>query len=322
MNIQEYRKQVAERLAEAAKQQATFDAFLDRERSGLQRLESVGIGRSSAEEEVARLLEVISDRSEETRIRVAGVQRTTDLAEPSVELIESVLALLRDTGEPAELRRAALAVVRQLHFNPVVTKAMRPSFMAALRALVDDSDVELRVQAIILLAQQKDEYVQRRLLEGLRDPSKGTVPPEKAIQLLGYDIHAEHFPLLHEFVRNPPNDLAKQEAVRLLSADPTAAELLVEVVRDKAAPPEVRKAGAVALQSMAPVEFEKQAKAVVLDDGEAPEVRASFVGALEHFGNPAALEQDGVFSTALDGILGPKTPKVLEAAVRRFKGGR
>ena len=73
-----------------------------------------------------------------------------------------------------------------------------------------------------LLAQQKDGFAQKKLLEGLQDPSKALVPPEKALQLLGYDVHAAGFRAARTILENPPNPVAKQEALRLLAADPTA----------------------------------------------------------------------------------------------------
>src|SRR5437667_255576 len=82
-------------------------------------------------------------------------------------------------------------------------------------------------------AGDEDEYVQRRLIEGLERRSKALVPAAKAVQLLGYDVHAEYFPLLRQIVRQPPTRAAKREAVRLLGADPASKQLLLDLFKDK-----------------------------------------------------------------------------------------
>ena len=52
----------------------------------------------------------------------------------------------------------------------------------------------------------KDGFAQQKLLEGLKDPDKALVPPEKALQLLSYDVHAEAYPVAREIVNKPPNE--------------------------------------------------------------------------------------------------------------------
>ena len=115
--------------------------------------------------------------------------------------------------------------------------------------------------AIGILAREKDDYVQRRLVDGLEGKSKALVPAAKAIQFLAYDVHSEYFPLAKRIVEKPPSRGAKVEAVRLLAADPSAKDLLVGILADRSEKPEVKMAGAVALQSLDPEEFERQAQA-------------------------------------------------------------
>jgi hypothetical protein len=115
----------------------------------------------------------------------------------------------------------------------------RPDYLATLRSIIEDPDAQLRRRAIGILAREKDEYVQRRLIEGLEQRSRALVPAAKAIQFLGYDVHAEYFPLLRRIIEQPPSRAAKREAVRLLSADPAATDLLVTLLNDKQQDPEV-----------------------------------------------------------------------------------
>ena len=57
----------------------------------------------------------------------------------------------------------------------------------------DDPDPELRQRVLGILMREKDGYAQKKLLEGLKNPAKALLPPEKALQLLSYDVHAEAY---------------------------------------------------------------------------------------------------------------------------------
>src|SRR5258705_13591202 len=50
-----------------------------------------------------------------------------------------------------------------------------------------------RQRVLGILMREKDGYAQTKLLEGLKNPGKSLLPPEKALQLLSYDIHAEAY---------------------------------------------------------------------------------------------------------------------------------
>jgi hypothetical protein len=180
--------------------------------------------------------------------------------------------------------------------------AKRPDYLAALRSIVDDPDSQLRRVAIGILAREKDDYVQRRLVDGLEGKSKALVPAAKAIQFLAYDVHSEYFPIAKRIVEEPPSRGAKVEAVRLLAADPSAKELLVGILADPREKPEVKMAGAVALQSLDPEEFERQARRIVLDDDEDDQLRALSLNALTYFGNPATQSEDDELARRVESL--------------------
>jgi HEAT repeat protein len=233
-------------------------------------------------------------------------------------LIDAVLGVLRDDTEPAELRKTALSVLQQSSFSAVVFAPKRPEYLAALRSIVDDRDAELRRRAIGILAREKDEYVQRRLLEGLERPSKALVAPAKAIQFLGYDIHAEYFPLLREIVRHPPSRAAKREAVRILGADTSSRDLLADLLNDKRESREVRNISAIALQTLAPDQFEAQARRIVLDDDEDDQLRSTCLTAMAHFGNPAALSRDEELTRHVEQLWRRSASPQLKQATRGY----
>jgi hypothetical protein len=110
--------------------------------------------------------------------------------------------------------------------------------------------------------------------------------------LLGYDIHAEHYPILREMVQNPPSPEAKEEAVRLLAGDPASKGLLEDLLSNRDETREVRNASAAALQSMDPEEFERQAREITLAEDEYDDIRATAINALTLFGDQEALDQD------------------------------
>lgn len=188
--------------------------------------------------------------------------------------IDELLELLRDTDMPADQRTEILYLLRQLSFRFALFPAKRPAYLSALRDIVDDPDPTLRRRAVGTLAREKDEYIQRRLIAGLEGNEKALVPTAKAIQLLGYDVHAEYLPLLRRFVEDPPNQSARKEAIRLLAADADSADLLLEILRDREEKPDVRRISAIALQAIAPEVELNESRRIAADDSEPPELRA------------------------------------------------
>lgn len=319
MKASEYRQQYQQQLDLASQKQSNYGDFLDKSQPVSERL---GVLNNTSglrnEEEVAETVDIISDKEENLEIRASALHAISINIGDSSELIDRVLNLLGDDTESPELRLSALKVLQQLSFSSVIFKSKRPEYLAALRPIIDDKDTKLRQQAIKILAINKDEYVQRRLLEQLRGHSKALIGISKAIQMLGYDIHAEHYPILKDILRNPPSRAAKKEAVRLLSADPSSKEYLTEILKDKSEHSEVRKISAVALQSLSPEEFENQAKEIVLDDDDDDDLRATCVNALDQFANPTSLNQDAKLNKHIKNLHQKSTSRQLKKAVKRF----
>ena len=320
MDTPEYRRQYEEQIERAAEDQRQgYRVFSDRSRPAEERREA--LHRAAAlrgQDEVNEAVDVILDRGEDPSLRASALRAIGIEVGKRHDLIDMVIGLLRDSAEPAEVRLAALRVLQQSSFRAATFNPKLPEYLDALRTIIDDSDASLRQQALEILAQEKDEYAQRRLLEGLKDPSVALVPPEKAVQLLGYDIHAEHYPILRDMVQNPPSPEAKQEAVRLLAADPTSKDLLMERLQDKDEVRDVRIASAAALQSLAPAEFEEQAKQIVLDDDEYDDLRATAINALTHFANQEALSQDVELTRRVEQLREEAPSEDVERTADRF----
>ncbi len=319
MDLELYHQQYQESLQAAADKRADYAKFLDRSRPEDERLEAArDTGGFQSTEALSQSVQIVRDPSEPPQIRALALSKAGSDIAKSPDLIEMVLGLLKDPAGPVEVRRAALNLLRQMRFTSPVLEMKRPEYMDVLRAIIDDADQVLRQQAIEMLAQQKDEYVQRRLLEGLEQPAKALLPPAKAIQMLGYDVHAEYFPILREIVKNAPDAATKQEAVRLLSADPTSVGLLTELYRNRGEHEKVRRASAIALQALAPAQFEQHAKNIVLDPDEEEGLRTTSISALSHFGDHAALQQDHEFNLRLGEMDKASLGRPLQEAVQRY----
>ena len=150
-----------------------------------------------------------------------------------------------DSGGAAADQRGALAVVAESPFGDALLVALAVglacySLWRIAQGLLDTDDKGddekgwavraskvgsgiaygiLFFSALGILMRDKDGFAQKKLLDGLKDPAKALVPPEKALQLLSYDVHADAYEVARDIVKKPPNDDAKREALRLLAAD-------------------------------------------------------------------------------------------------------
>ena len=319
MDSSEYRKQYTEQLESQTEGQPGYHEFLNKSNSLSQRLEALaGRTKSFSEADLAGAINIIRDRSEEPALRASALKAIGKDLGNQEESIDLLLELLKDKAQPREVRLAVLQVLQMLAFISPLFLSKRPEFLAALRSIVEDSDATVRQAAIEILAMQKDEYVQRRLNEGLDDPSKALVSPEKAVQLLGQDVHAELYPRLRDIVQNPPNSAAREEAVRVLGGDPESKELLVNLLRDKGEDVKIRTLSAAALQSVDSSEFTEQAKQIVIDNTENEDLRITGLTGLAHFEDQRSLLPDREFMEGLERIRNESTSERLKEAVDRY----
>ena len=232
----------------------------------------------------------------------------------SDENMQASLNVLRDRDQPIKVRLAALQSLQAASFSVIEFEPYREDYLATLRELVDDPDPELRQRVLGILARENDGYTQKRLLEGLQDPSKALVPPEKALQLLSYDVHAEAYPVAREIVNQPPNPEAKREALRLLAADTSSAPIFEKLMRDKDEDREIRQISAAALQAVKPERFQEQAREIVLDNKEFDDIQATALTALAQFGDEEAVAKDEKLLKQVDKLGKGKSAKIKKSA--------
>lgn len=235
----------------------------------------------------------------------------------SDQTLQAALGVLRNTKEPVKVRLAALQSLQAASFSVIEFEPYRADYVATLRELVDDKNADLRRRALGILARQKDGYGQKRLLEGLQEPDKALVAPEKALQLLSYDVHAEAYPIAREILKEPPSPEAKREALRLLSADANSAPVFEKLLRDKGEDREIRQISAAALQAVKPKRFEEQARELVLDKNEFDDIQATALTALTQFSDEKKVAEDQALLKRVDQLGKGKSPKVKKPA-RQF----
>ena len=250
-------------------------------------------------------------------------QRVADLTEAPLAVCESdknlqaMLNVIREQDEPVKVRLAALQSLQAASFSVVAFESCRSDYIATLREVAEDPDLELRQRVLGILAREKDGFVQKKLLEGLHSPEKALLPPEKALQLLGYDVHAEAYSAARAIISKPPSDVARREALRLLAADATAAPIFEKILRDKDELAEIRQIAASALQAIKPERLQAHAREMLLDKSEYDDIQATSLTALTQFGDEEGLAHDKALMKRVDRLRGEASTKVKQTA-RRF----
>lgn len=253
------------------------------------------------------------------RERVAAIAQAPLAVCESDDNLQSMLRVLRDKDEPITVRLAALQSLQAASFSVIAFESCRSDYIATLREVAEDTDSELRQRALGILAREKDGFAQKKLLEGLEDPLKALVPPEKALQLLSYDVHAAAYSVAREIVKDPPSDIAKREALRLLAADSTAAPLFERTLQDKSESAEIRQISASALHALRPERLQARAREIVMDQSEPDEIRATSLTALTEFGDDSSIAADQPLLDSVHRLGAHASPKVKQHARRLLR---
>ena len=197
-------------------------------------------------------------------------------------LLKLLISLLADPAEHDQVRLSALVALQQNTFRSAEFQPYQADFVAALRSAVTDDDKDLRERAMDILALNGDAYVQQLLVDGLRDPKSALVAPQQALRMIGYDVHADHYGLLRDIVETSKKPKLRQAALKLLAADSGAKDIFARIAADPGEDAVSRSTSAIALQAIAPEEFSTMAHAIVADDSNSDQVRATMLTALSH----------------------------------------
>lgn len=217
-------------------------------------------------DELDSLTGIVTDKLEPAAVRSGVVQLLTRYLGHTEEFVRILISILTDTSEPAELRKTVMLQIRVLGFEGSAFKQFRPIVMEGLRKLIRDEDKHISLEAIDLLAYQKDEWLQRELKEGLENPEKAIVSDEAAVYYLSLDPH-NFLDLFKKIASESGDEKAKIMAIHALSSDTSSTDFLLSLFENKNETSEVREASAHALDAQNPdLFFEKSVEA--FKDGE------------------------------------------------------
>jgi len=248
--------------------------------------------------------------------RIAALQTLSPAVYNTSEALDAMMKILAATDEPVKLRLAVLEALGAAAFSSAAFPSARASYIATLRKVATDADPTLRRRVLGILSREKDGYAQTKLLEGLQDPAKALVTPEKALQLLGNDVHADSYSVARTIARNPPNPLARREALRLLAGDAASAPMFETILRDKSEPTDVRQLSASALQAINPDLLRQRAREILMDDSDNPDLHETCLTALTHFAD-SAVASDSALVSRIASMSGPAKSGVQRSA-RQF----
>ena len=307
--LQELREQIEKRRAENNRQRGVF-----RKSDDLQELKQALQIMSSLDDpdllEKARLIASDVNQDNELRILALDKLRRGNADEGAVH--ETALAILKDQQDDATVRLSALNTLQAEAFSSRKFSAIKAEFMSTLRKILYDNNADLRGRATEQLALEKDEFVQRKLLEEIESGDAFLVNRAKAIQLLAYDLHSDHYTLLRRIVEEEKATvIEKNEAILALANDTNSKDLLEKIATDKSMPKELRISGANSLKSQDPYAFETVAKSIVLDGEEDNDMRILCMNNLLRQTKLERLQEDDVFQDRLQRIKGVrKSPKL------------
>jgi hypothetical protein len=254
-----------------------------------------------------------------TQQRLTEIKRVpSDRAEFN-QKIPALLATLRDAGQPAIVRHAALKALGAATFLGEIFAPYRADYLNTLRQIAQPgTDPELRESALGVLAAEKDPGTQQLLRAGLLDPKSALVPPAKALQLLSFDDHAGIADIALNLFHNTADLAVKEAALRVLATDPKSQDLFQQLLEDKSQPPSLRTLSATGLHFLNPQKFADVARTIVMDHSDSEDIRATSLGALANAPDHHVLHGDTDFLDTVRQLGADNTLKDLSMAARRM----
>ena len=187
------------------------------------------------------------------------------------EQFDREVAIIRQPPDPpGHSRREALERLRMAAFDPSDDGFPRMKYQQLLQELALDADEIMRRAAISDLASQKDEIIQKRLLDGLSGDAPPLVPDEWALQLLAYDTHRAFVDIYRRFADDrDKRESVRIEAIRGLGGDHASAERLARMMADKTEPAAIRLWSGLSLRALAPPMFARLASQLIKGPADA-----------------------------------------------------
>jgi hypothetical protein len=297
-----------------------IETFFDESKKIDTRLKAFQIcGTFTESLDIERALAIYKNPDTNEHIKASAIIGLVSYAAENESFIDELINLISKTQESDEIQKAALYVLQTNTFSSTYMSSKRPDYTNALRNLSNVGGESTKSTAIEYLALEKDEYIQRKLVEGLEDPNKEIIKPEVAIQLLSYDLHAENYPLFRKIAENPPNKRSKKEALRNLSSDPNSADLLLKTLNDKSEDDEIRHVCAVGLQAMESNALQSSMKTILTDADEDSEFKTAMANTLNYLPDSKDLDNDQTFQADLKTIQKSSRSKEMKGAFKKYQ---
>ncbi len=206
--------------------------------------------------------------------------------------VSAKIELLRDGDAGLQERSRALRELQAAAFTGPKFSPFQASFINVLRGIALKEEDPLRQSALEYLSAEGDPVARQVLTEGLTDPTKAAVSEAKAVQLLAQDDHADAASIAKQVFARTSDPGAKEEAVRAMASDPTAVDLLTDIIKDQSLTDQLRSLGASSLRSVDPQAFQNEALRIIADDKESDALKTRYVVILDRMNGAGALGQD------------------------------
>jgi hypothetical protein len=251
--------------------------------------------------------------------RLTEIQRVPLARDDFGDKIPALIATLRNTAESTVIRLAALRALRAAMFLGDLFAPFRADFLGALRQLAQQgTDPQLCEGALAVLAAEKDPDAQRQLRRGLQEPQSALVSPATALQLLGFDDHANLAELALDTFQKTADLVTKEAALRILATDAKSQDLFARLLQDKTQPRSLRALSATGLNFLNPQKFADVARNIVMDKDDFEDIRATALGALTNGPLHHIVHDDKVLLDEIKNLSAQSPLDNLRAAAGRF----
>jgi hypothetical protein len=236
--------------------------------------------------------------------------------------LHQAIEILRNTSETLPRRKEALSTLQSASFGDEEFDAVRGDYIAALRELTGDKELMLRQRAFGLLARLRDGYAEKTLMTGLQNPAKAAVPAVDALHYLSYNVHSGVQSVARSLFATSKDQAVRQQALRLMANDPQALKTIQSTLANKKETVEVRQTSAEALHALDPKAFQNWANKAAVDKTEDPEVVATSLTALGHFGDAKQIAGNTALRKRLreigKGKAAPKTKRLAKMISTKY----
>jgi len=228
--------------------------------------------------------------------------------------IRDSIGIMSDQGQGVPARLQAIRTVQAASFGDPDFDALRGDYFAALRKLSDDPAVDVRQEALGILAREGDPFAEKALMAGLLDAKKALVPAGDALHYLSYNLHAGVQNLARSIFDSSQDQDSRQQALRLMSTDPASTKTILKTLSDKGETPAMRQLSAAALHALDPKALQTFATKAVLDENEHSDVVTACLTAMNHFGDEKAITGNTALKQRIESLRQKSPAKIKQIA--------